>query len=67
MDAYSKATDMIGKQHESNKSESPADRDLAGLACLARGGEFSTVRRVKIEDSFWGRYGRGYPFQTPAG
>jgi hypothetical protein len=66
MDRWSKGTDMIGKQYESNKSESPADRGLAGLACLARGGEFSTARRVKIDDSL-GRYGRSYPFQTPAG
>src|SRR5207247_384460 len=66
MDRCSKVTDMIWKRYESNSSESPADRGLAGLACLARAGEFSTIRRVKIDDSL-GRYGRGYPFQTPAG
>jgi len=37
---------MIWKRYESNSSESPADRGLAGLACLARAGEFSTIRRV---------------------
>src|SRR5204862_2786390 len=64
IDLCSDGTAMIGKRVESNKSESPARTGRA--CCLARAGELSTVRRVKIDDS-WERYGRSYPFQTPAG